>query len=230
MVNPVVETFGPLIEVPENAGSIRLISSTPKGENLIAYIARVSSKYQDKEDIKGLLKYCLRQGHVSIFEQACLTVEVTCPLMVAIQILRHRSFCFQQFSQRYQDISILNNFAYVPEHLRSQDTKNRQNSLPWEGSKELEQKLIQDIIKSYEVVQATYRKLIDHGVAKELARIVLPEGVTTKLYMTGNPRSWYFYLKSRMERGVVQHEHVLLAECIFTHIFSKEYPIISSLM
>ncbi|MDX1371871.1 MAG: FAD-dependent thymidylate synthase [Nitrososphaeraceae archaeon] len=230
MANPVIETFGPVITIPENVGTIRKISSTNLGEHLIVHNARVSSKFQDKDDIKGLLSFCLREGHVSVFEQADMTVEIICPLFVAIQILRHWSFRFQQFSQRYQDIEILGDFAYVPPCLRSQDTKNRQNSLPWQGSKQLEAELIEDLLDTYDHIQRTYRKFLDNGVAKELARTILPEGVTTKLYMKGNIRSWMSYLKVRSEKGVVQHEHVLLAESIFHGIFKKEFPIIASMM
>ncbi len=230
MANPVIETFGPVLTIPENVGQVRKISSTPMGEHLIVHNARVSSKFQDKDDVKGLLSFCLREGHVSVFEQADMTVEIICPLFVAIQILRHWSFRFQQFSQRYQDIKLLGDFAYVPIKLRSQDTKNRQNSLPWDGSVELEEELIKDIINLYEHIQQVYRKLLDNGVAKELARTVLPEGVTTKLYMKGNIRSWMSYLKVRSEKGVVQHEHKLLAETIFKEIFTLEFPIIANIM
>ena len=229
-MNPVVETFGPEIMVPEGIGSIRLISNTPMGEHLIAYVARVSSKNQEKEDIKGLLTYCLKHGHVSVFEQADMTIEINCPLAIAIQILRHRSFTFQQFSQRYADINILDNFAYLPRQIREQDTKNRQNSLEFNGSNSEETRLLKLFENAMEQSKCYYDELIRSGVAKELARFVLPEGVMSKLYMKGNIRSWIFYLKVRNDPGVAQYEHVLLAKTIYEKIFKPNYPIISSMM
>lgn len=372
----IADNFGPMIEIPEGIGTVRLISTTPNGEDLICYAARVSSKKQDKED-KGLLKYCLKNGHVSVFEQADMTVEITCPLAIAVQTLRHRSFTFQQFcvaadtkihlggargstrtieslynmqskgeklpnvktyddaskeiverpikevfktgvntiyeielmnglkikatkdhqflticgfkdldtiidsytylayfspvageicyesikairflgeemtydlevdyrshnyvanffithnSQRYQDIDVLQNFAYFPTSVRSQDTKNRQNSLQWQGTDEDERLVLQMVEECYEKIHSTYRKMLNMGVAKEVARFILPEGVTTKLYMKGNIRDWIFYIKTRSEVGVVQHEHVQLARTIFHHIFKPEYPIIASMV
>ncbi|EAZ92650.1 FAD-dependent thymidylate synthase [Crocosphaera chwakensis] len=209
------------MEIKFNSGQVSLITITPNAEKLIAYCARVSSKNQENPNIEKLLTYCLKHGHWSIFEQASMTVEIQCPLAIAIQILRHRSFCFQQFSKRYQEVE-KENFAYLPE-IRLQDYKNRQNSIIPENN-ELQNKYNTKIEKLYDDIFNLYKEMIEDGVAKECARFVLPEAVMTKLYMTGNIRSFIHYIQVRVSKDA-QKEHREVADAI-SEILKKECPII----
>ncbi len=209
------------MEIKFNSGQVSLITITPDAEKLIAYCARVSSKNQENPKIEKLLRYCLKHGHWSIFEQASMTVEIQCPLAIAIQILRHRSFCFQQFSKRYQEVE-KENFAYLPE-IRLQDYKNRQNSIIPEND-DLQNKYNEKITKLYDDIFNLYKEMIDDGVAKECARFVLPEAVMTKLYMTGNIRSFIHYLQVRTSNDA-QKEHREVADAI-GEILKQECPII----
>jgi thymidylate synthase (FAD) len=203
---------------------------TPDAEEHIAYIARVSApKNQQNEKFEGLLKYCIKHGHVSIFEQASMCVEVITPLAIATQMLRHRSFCFQQFSMRYSSNEELKDLLgehgslyYLPEEARLQDTKNRQNSLFAEDP-ELDDMMQNTMLSAYNVADLCYNDLLKRGIAKEVARFVLPQGGFTRMYVTGNVRSWMHYLGVRDEPGVVQWEHVELARAIRT-IFSTQFP------
>lgn len=210
-----------VMEIKFNSGQVSLITITPDAEKLIAYCARVSSKNQENPKIEKLLKYCLKHGHWSIFEQASMTVEIQCPLAIAIQILRHRSFCFQQFSKRYQEVE-KDNFAYLPE-IRLQDYKNRQNSIIPDND-ELQNKYNEKISKLYDDIFNLYKEMIEDGVAKECARFVLPESVMTKLYMTGNIRSFIHYLQVRTSNDA-QKEHREVANAV-GEILKKECPII----
>lgn len=218
----------PWLECP--SGKVRVVSTTPDGEDLIAYVARVSSPNQEKEDKLGLLKYCISKGHWSVFEQADLTMEIICPLAISIQILRHRSACFQQFSQRYAAVGQLTTeFAYFPKELREQDTKNRQNSISWSQSDELALEIRGAVQEFYQHSMDLYNSLLANNVAKEIARFVLPEGVYTRLYMKNNIRNWIHYLKIRDEKGVVQWEHVEIAR-LMKEALRQHYPIISKLI
>lgn len=208
-------------------GSARLISITPDAEKVIAYCARVSNpKNQDNPNIEKLLSYCLRHKHWSIFETASMTVEVTCPLAIAVQMIRHRSMKFQQFSQRYQEVDFENMF-YFPE-IRLQDTKNRQNSLKL--SEGLDSKIVNVYFQErvdalFKQTKDLYDEMLSAGIAKEVARFILPEGVMTKLYMTGDVRSFIHYIQVRTGEGVqLEHKQVALA---VKSIFSKSLPIIS---
>ncbi len=196
---------------------IKLVSVTPDAEKHMGYVARVSNpKNQDNDKFAGLLKYCIKHGHWSVFEQAFMTVEINTTRGLAAQILRHRSFTFQEFSQRYADASMLDDIIPIPE-LRRQDTKNRQNSID-----DLDVKLVRDyrigIQKHFDNAMWLYKDMLDNGVAKECARFVLPLATPTRLYMTGSVRSWIHYIDLRSAHGT-QKEHMDVAEeirCIFT--------------
>ena len=194
---------------------------TPDAEKQMGYIARVSNpQNQSNPAVAGLLGYCIKHGHWSVFEQAHMTVEIETTRGIAAQILRHRSFTFQEFSQRYANTNLLGEIP-VPD-LRSQDLKNRQNSnddIPEEQTKRL-----QDQIKRYfaEGIDL-YNELIREGVAKECARFVLPLATPTRIYMTGSVRSWIHYIDLRSAHGT-QKEHMDIVKEV-RDIFKKEFPI-----
>lgn len=204
---------------------VKLISSTPDAEKHIAYCARVSNpKNQDNDSFEGLIKYCIKHQHWSIFEHAFLTVEINTSLAIATQILRHRSFTFQQFSQRYADSTELQLEIPVPD-LRKQDTKNRQNSTDDLGDY-LKLTLQERIRMHFEYSLTLYNELLSKGVAKECARFVLPQATQTRLYMSGSLRSWMHYIDLRSAHGT-QKEHMEVAEAIRC-IFTCQFPTISS--
>jgi len=204
---------------------VKLISVTPNAEQHIAYCARVSNpKNQENSNFEGLLKYCIKHQHWSIFEHAFLTVEINTSLAIATQILRHRSFTFQQFSQRYADSTELQVELPVP-HLRRQDTKNRQNSTDDLGDY-LKMSLQERINNHFKSSLSLYNDLLGHGVAKECARFVLPQATMTRLYMSGSVRSWIHYIDLRSAHGT-QKEHMEVAEAIRC-IFTCHFPTISS--
>ena len=190
---------------------VKLISVTPDAEKHMAYCARVSNpSNQENEKFSGLLKYCIEHQHWSIFEQASMTVEINTTRGLAAQILRHRSFTYQEFSQRYADAKLLNNTIPLPE-LRRQDTKNRQNSID-DIPDYLKLTLLEDIRVHYESALRLYNRLLEKGVAKECARFVLPLATPTRLYMTGSVRSWIHYIDLRKENGTQkEHQHIALA-------------------
>ena len=200
------------------------VSVTPDAEKLIGYIARVSNpKNQENPEVAGLLRYCIKHGHWSIFEQASMTVEIETTRGIAAQILRHRAFTFQEFSQRYADTNLL--AEEIPMFdLRHQDTKNRQNSLddvPYNKKKDLEYKIAEHFVEAMDL----YNELLASGIAKECARFVLPLATPTRMYMTGTIRSWIHYLQLRGGHGT-QKEHMEIAHAI-EDIFIKEFPTIS---
>lgn len=183
-------------------------SEIPTSEDLISYCARVSNpSNQNKFDTsKKLINYCLENKHYSILEMANAIVEVEAPRDITRQLLRHRSFSFQEFSQRYSD-----DIEFTDREFRRQDTRNRQNSTDdldediVDASQELAKGLVATLSDSY-------KQMVSLGVAKECARVILPEGLTmSKLYVNGNLRSWLHYLEVRDGPGVTQHEHVVLA-------------------
>ena len=205
--------------------SVKLVSVTPNAERHIAYCARVSNpKNQFNNSSAGLLKYCIQNQHWSIFEHAFLTVEIDTSLAIATQILRHRSFTFQQFSQRYADSTELQLELPIPE-LRKQDTKNRQNStddLDADVSISFNAKIEEHFKQAIEI----YQDMLNAGVAKESARFVLPQATQTRLYMSGSVRSWIHYTDLRSAHGT-QLEHKQIAEqckCIM----ASEFPTIAS--
>ena len=202
---------------------INLISVTPDAEKHIAYVARVSNpQNQENEKFSGLLKYCIKHGHWSVFEQAYMTLEINTTRAIAAQILRHRSFTYQEFSQRYADSNLLG-VIELPE-LRRQDDKNRQNSID-----DLDPQVVESLNRQMETLfssaYALYNQMLEDGVAKECARFVLPLATPTRLYMTGSARSWIHYINLRSGHGT-QKEHMDVAnEC--KKIFIEQFPTIA---
>lgn len=217
----------------EGSSKARLVWVTPDAEAHIAYIARVSNpKNQENESFEGLLKYCIKHGHVSVFEQASMCVEVVTPLAIATQMLRHSSFCFQQFSLRYSTNEELKDLLgesgalyYLPEEARLQDKKNRQNSIVADDAT-LTDAMQNTMLSAYNIANLTYNDLLERGIAKEVARFVLPQGGFTRMYVSGSCRSWMHYLRVRDDEGVVQWEHVELARAI-RPIFATHFPTVN---
>ena len=199
--------------------SVELITITPDAEKLIAYCARVSSPNQENPEIAKLLAYCIKHQHWSIFEQASMTVEIETSRMISAQILRHRSFVFQEFSQRYAEAQEI-----VLSEARRQDTKNRQNSID-----DLNDAIKEDWIELQENIfrwaLEGYHWALHNGIAKECARAVLPMQTKTKLYMTGSIRSWIHYLELRTGPDT-QKEHRDIADAI-KRIFVEQLPVTS---
>ena len=203
---------------------VKLISVTPDAEKHMAYCARVSNPAnQENEKFSGLLKYCIQHQHWSIFEQANMTVEINTTRGIAAQILRHRSFTYQEFSQRYADTNLLSQHIPVPE-LRRQDTKNRQNSTD-DLDGYLKLVLEGEIQEHFAKAQQLYNRLLNQGVAKECARFVLPLAVPTKIYMTGSCRSWIHYISLRSANGT-QLEHMRIAEAC-KEVFCEQFPTVA---
>ena len=205
---------------------VKLITVTPDAEKHIAYCARVSNpKNQDNESFAGLLKYCIKHQHWSIFEQAFMTLEIETTRGLAAQILRHRSFTYQEFSQRYAESTALGDIE-LPE-LRRQDDKNRQNSIDDLDPKVVD-KLNRQMNTLFTSAYSLYNQMLEEGVAKECARFVLPLATPTRLYMSGTVRSWLHYIELRTGHGT-QKEHMEIAnEC--KSIFSEQFPTIASAM
>ncbi len=204
--------------------SVKLVSSTPDAEKLMAYVARVSNpNNQDNDKFAGLLRYCIKHGHWSVFEQAYMTVEINTTRGLAAQILRHRSFTFQEFSQRYADTNLLADEIPMFD-LRSQDLKNRQNSnddVPENKKKDLQEKIAQHFVDSMDL----YNELLANGIAKECARFVLPLATPTRIYMTGSVRSWVHYIDLRSAHGT-QKEHMDVAEGV-RKVFTEQFPTVA---
>lgn len=183
--------------------------------DLVSYCARVSnpSNQMNTDTAEKLIGYLLKYKHFSPFEVANCVVEVEAPRDIARQLLRHRSFSFQEFSQRYADVAALGD-SFILREARLQDTKNRQNSIVTDDTNlqsewELRQKQILSSVKEH------YEWAIQNGIAKECARVILPEGLTmSRLYVNGTIRSWLHYIEVRTEEGVTQQEHVELARLI----------------
>ena len=203
---------------------VKLISVTPDAEKHMAYCARVSNPAnQENDNFSGLLKYCINHQHWSIFEQATMTLEINTTRGIAAQILRHRSFTYQEFSQRYADSSLLGKTIPLPE-LRRQDTKNRQNSID-----DLDKAVIDSLNRQMETLfdssMALYNQMLERGVAKECARFVLPLATPTRLYMMGSVRSWIHYIDLRSGHGT-QKEHMDIANAAKA-IFIEQFPAVS---
>ena len=204
--------------------NVKLISVSPKAEELMGYVARVSNpKNQDNPKVAGLLSYCIKHGHWSVFEQAHMTVEINTTRGLAAQILRHRSFTYQEFSQRYADSSLLADKIPLPA-LRSQDAKNRQNSID-DVEASLVEKYNELMENHFKQGMELYQQMLDDGIAKECARFVLPLATPTRLYMTGSVRSWVHYIELRSAHGT-QKEHMDLVENVRS-IFKEQFPIVS---
>ena len=204
--------------------SVKLVSVTPDAEKNMAYVARVSNpNNQENPNYAKLLGYCIKHNHWSVFEQSFMTLEIETTRGLAAQILRHRSFTYQEFSQRYADSSLLAETIPVPE-LRRQDTKNRQNSID-----DLDPEFVELTNKQIETYFAQgmslYQHLLDNGVAKECARFVLPLATPTRLYMSGSCRSWIHYIQLRSANGT-QKEHMDIAEAC-KQIFAEQFPTVA---
>ena len=203
--------------------TVKLVSVTPDAEQMMAYIARVSNpSNQDNENYSGLLKYCIKHNHWSVFEQSTMTLEIETTRAIAAQVLRHRSFTFQEFSQRYAASTALGEID-LPE-LRKQDLKNRQNSTD-DLDPETVDKFERQMITLFSSAKSLYTQMLDAGVAKECARMVLPLCTPTRIYMTGSCRSWIHYINLRSAHGT-QKEHMIIAEGC-RRVFTEQFPAVS---
>ena len=203
--------------------NVQLVSITPDAEKTMAYIARVSNpSNQDNQKYAGLLKYCIKHNHWSVFEQSSMTLEIETTRAIAAQILRHRSFTFQEFSQRYADSTKLGTIP-IPDY-RKQDLKNRQNSTD-DLDEFVKQNLELQTKTLFDSCVALYEQMLEQGVAKECARMVLPLATPTRIYMTGSCRSWAHYINLRSAHGT-QKEHMEIAEAC-RKIFVEQFPAVS---
>lgn len=203
--------------------TVNLVWITPDAEKHISYCARVSNPTnQENPDYRGLLAYCKKHGHWSVFEMASACFEINAPRDISRQILRHRSFSFQEFSQRYADVSSLPFSGF--REVRLQDNKNRQNSV------ETDDRALMDWWEFkqnslLEQVELTYKQALEQGIAKECARVILPEGLTpSRIYMSGTIRSWLHFCQVRGGNGT-QKEHTHIANLIKAEL-SKHLPVI----
>ena len=204
--------------------TVKLVSITPDAEKTMAYIARVSNpSNQNNDDFSGLLKYCIKHQHWSVFEQSSMTLEIETTRAIAAQILRHRSFTFQEFSQRYADTNLIAEKIPIPA-LRKQDLKNRQNSTD-DLDEFVKQDIEMTITAHFNQAEKLYKRMLEAGVAKECARMVLPLATPTRLYMTGSCRSWIHYINLRSAHGT-QKEHMDIAEGC-RKVFTEQFPIVS---
>ena len=205
--------------------SVKIVWATPEIDKVLGYITRVSNPANQANDkVEGLLRYCMTHGHVSPFEMANVCLELNTTRDIGRQVLRHRSFSFQEFSGRYQDMSLLDK-AEIRE-TRLQDTKNRQNSLETDdvALKDWWHKTQSDL---QSVCYELYEDALEKGIAKEQARAILPEGLTnSRMYMNGTLRSWIFYLKQRLD-PTTQKEHRVLAQQVLEEL-RKVAPITMS--
>ena len=207
--------------------NVELLSITPDAEKTMAYIARVSNpKNQKNENYSRLLKYCIKNEHWSVFEQSCMTLQIETNRGIAAQILRHRSFTFQEFSQRYAETNLLGIDIPIPE-LRRQDLQNRQNSID-NIPQEIKIKFNQKIADLFNKSSDLYQEMLDDGIAKECARFILPLATPTRIYMTGSCRSWIHYIQLRTKVGT-QKEHMDIAESC-KKIFQEHFPNVSEAM
>jgi len=204
--------------------TVKLVSITPDAEATMGYVARVSNpSNQDNPNVAGLLKYCVKHNHWSVFEQSFMTLEIETTRAIAAQILRHRSFTFQEFSQRYADSSLLSKDIPLPD-LRRQDTKNRQNSID-DLDDFTVQKLQMQMQTLFSSSMALYQQMLELGVAKECARNVLPLCTPTRIYMSGSCRSWIHYIDLRSAHGT-QKEHMDIANAC-KEIFVEQFPTVA---
>ena len=193
----------------------------------MGYVARVSNpNNQENPKVAGLLAYCIKHNHWSVFEQAHMTLEIETTRAIAAQILRHRSFTYQEFSQRYADSTLLSDTIPMPK-LRRQDTKNRQNSID-DVDPFIRQQFEIAMQRYFEEGLDLYRTMLDKGIAKECARMVLPLAVPTRIYMTGSCRSWIHYIALRSANGT-QAEHMDIANQAKA-IFCEQYPTVGKAM
>lgn len=205
-----------------------VVEGIEDAKDLLAFCARISnpSNQLNMDTADKLVSYLLKYKHFSPFEMVNCVVEVECPRDIARQLLRHRSFSFQEFSQRYADVTALGD-SFVIREARMQDTKNRQNSIALSDSLlkyqwEVKQQEILELVKEH------YEWAISNNIAKECARVILPEGLTmSRLYVNGTIRSWLHYVEVRTEEGVTQQEHVELARLI-AKVIAEAFPQITN--
>ena len=201
--------------------SVKLISVTPDAEKMMAYVARVSNpNNQENPNYAKLLGYCIKHNHWSVFEQAFMTLEIETTRGLAAQVLRHRSFTYQEFSQRYADSSLLADQVPMFD-LRRQDTKNRQNSID-DIDDYVKQEFEIKIRRHFDEAMVLYQSMLDSGIAKECARFVLPLATPTRMYMSRSVRSWIHYITLRSANGT-QKEHMDIAEAC-KKIFVEQFP------
>jgi len=204
--------------------NVKLISVTPDAEKMMGYVARVSNpSNQENPKVAGLLKYCVKHQHWSVFEQSFMTLEIETTRGLAAQILRHRSFTFQEFSQRYADSSMLADTIPLFD-LRRQDTKNRQNSID-DINPHTRQNFEMKIQKHFDDAMQLYQEMLAAGIAKECSRFVLPLAVPTRIYMSGSCRSWIHYIDLRSAHGT-QKEHMDIAEAC-KKVFVEQFPTVA---
>ena len=204
--------------------NVKLISVTPDAEKMMGYVARVSNpSNQENPKVAGLLKYCVKHQHWSVFEQSFMTLEIETTRGLAAQILRHRSFTFQEFSQRYADSSMLADTIPLFD-LRRQDTKNRQNSVD-DINPHIRQNFEIKIQKHFDDAMELYQEMLAAGIAKECSRFVLPLAVPTRIYMSGSCRSWIHYIDLRSAHGT-QKEHMDIAEAC-KKVFVEQFPTVA---
>jgi thymidylate synthase (FAD) len=197
--------------------TVKLISITPKAEETMAYCARVSNpKNQDNPDVARLLGYCIQHGHWSIFEQANMVLEITTSRAIAPQILRHRSFAFQEFSQRYAEAD---DFFYFK--ARRQDKKNRQNSID-NFDDETQNWFSKSQKEIWDFCFERYSEALRQGIAKECARALLPLNTSTKIYMNGTIRSWIHYIQLRTKPDTQLEHREIALKC--REIFALNLP------
>ena len=207
---------------------VQLVSVTPDAEKTMGYVARVSNPAnQENPKISGLLSYCIKHGHWSVFEQAHLTLEINTTRAIAAQILRHRSFTYQEFSQRYADSSALMEGEIPIPDLRRQDTTNRQKSID-DLDPFIRQKYEIWMQHNFSETMKVYKEMLNNGVAKECARMILPLACPTRIYMTGSVRSWLHYIDLRTGHGT-QKEHMEIAEGC-KKVFCEQFPVVSEAM
>ena len=207
--------------------SVKLVSVTPDAEKMMAYVARVSNpNNQENPNYAKLLGYCIKHNHWSVFEQSFMTLEIETTRGLAAQILRHRSFTYQEFSQRYADSSMLADQVPMFD-LRRQDTKNRQNSID-DIDPFVKQEFEIKIRRHFDEAMVLYQSMLDSGIAKECARFVLPLATPTRIYMTGSVRSWIHYIDLRSANGT-QKEHMDIALGA-KEIFVEQFPAVAEAM
>jgi thymidylate synthase (FAD) len=218
---------GVLDEIAQQEANFALSDEVPGSEleRLTVYIARVSNPdNQSNPNISGLLNTCIRDGHVSVFEHGYMTIEVKTTIDISRQILRHRSFTFQEFSTRYASVTRKGRVPFRVPKYRRQDKKNRQNSFN-DLDEQLQQQFQERTQAIFNEIENLYNEMLESGVAKETARRILPLCTDTTIYMTGNLRSWIFWLKSRLDASTqLEHREVALA-C--QEIFIRECPLVS---
>lgn len=219
----IYKNFEDIVTVNSIAITMPLLESIPDAQALIAYIARISNEgnQNSHETADKLLAYCARMNHWSIFDMSNLVLEIKAPRDISRQLLRHQSIKFQEYSQRYAEVT---EGMFCLRECRLQDTKNRQNSLTVDQNSLISNVWLGVQEQVLDVCLSAYQQALHEGVAKEVARTLLPEGLTmSRVYANGTVRSWLHYIGIRTETGVTQQEHCVVAEAVKVE-FLKHYP------